>query len=375
MAETIRNPFLTQGYVSPEYFCDRQKETEELTKLLPNGWNVTLVAPRRMGKTGLIHNVFYQMRHESKQPAYIYIDIFGTKNLHDFVEKLSEAILTEVISKGESLFRKALSVLSSIRPVVGVDQLSGTPTVSVSLDPTVAEPTLKSALGYLKDCGREVFVAIDEFQEITEYPETGLEAELRSYIQFLHNVHFIFSGSKRHLMMEMFMSPKRPFYQSTRIMDLKAIDEEAYYDFAEGFFKKKGGSLSKEIFHSLYTQFYGHTWYLQAVLKNLYGERTTVDSAIVLASAIKEQVDSNAPYFENVINLIPDKQYEVLRAVAKERVVAEPTNGKFISQYHLKSASSVASAIRSLTDKELLYHTAGGYIVYDRFFSIWLAER
>lgn len=375
MAETIHNPFLTQGYVSPEYFCDRQEETEELTKLLLNGWNVTLVAPRRMGKTGLIHNVFYQMRHKSKQPAYIYFDIFGTKNLHDFVEKLSEAILTEVISKGESLFKKALSVLSSLRPVVGVDQLSGTPTVSVSLDPTVAEPTLKSAFGYLKDCGREVFIAIDEFQEITEYPETGLEAELRSYIQFLPNVHFIFSGSKRHLMMEMFMSPKRPFYQSTRIMDLKAIDEKPYYAFAEGFFKRKGGSLSKDIFHSLYTQFDGHTWYLQAVLKNLYGEQTTVDDASELASAIKEQVDSNAPYFENVINLIPDKQYEVLRAVAKERVVAEPTNGKFISQYRLKSASSVASAIRSLTDKELLYHTAIGYIVYDRFFSLWLAER
>ena len=328
-----------------------------------------------MGKTGLIKNVFYHMRQKDKQPAYIYLDIFGTKNLHDFVEKLSEAVLSEVMSKGEKFFKHALQVLGSLRPVVGMDSLTGDPSVSVSLDPTIAEPTLKSVLGYMKDCGREVFIAIDEFQEITEYPESGLEAELRSYIQFMPNTHFVFSGSKRHLMMDMFLSPKRPFYQSTRLMDLKAISEDAYYDFAENFFTKKGGGLSKDIFHELYSAFDGHTWYLQAVLKTMYGEFTNIDDKDMLASAIKEQVESNAPYFENVVNLIPDKQYEVLKAVAKEKIVKEPTNGKFIAKYHLKSASSIGSAIKSLLEKELLYRTADGYIVYDRFFSLWLAER
>ena len=48
------NPFVFQGYEGPDYFCDRQEETQTLLSHLKNGRNVTLVSPRRMGKTGLI---------------------------------------------------------------------------------------------------------------------------------------------------------------------------------------------------------------------------------------------------------------------------------------------------------------------------------
>ena len=47
----IYNPFVTTGYVGDEYFCDREKETEDLIRLLTNGNNVALISPRRIGKT------------------------------------------------------------------------------------------------------------------------------------------------------------------------------------------------------------------------------------------------------------------------------------------------------------------------------------
>jgi hypothetical protein len=68
---------------------------------------------------------------------------------------------------------------------------------------------------------------IDEFQQVAEYQEEGAEALLRSYIQFLPNTGFIFSGSRQHLMAEMFLSAKRPFYQSTQIMSISAIDKRS----------------------------------------------------------------------------------------------------------------------------------------------------
>ena len=55
----MNNPFLIVGYQGPEYFCDREKETEVILSALHNGRNITLVSPRRMGKTGLIKNVFF----------------------------------------------------------------------------------------------------------------------------------------------------------------------------------------------------------------------------------------------------------------------------------------------------------------------------
>lgn len=375
MNEKLQNPFLAHGYVSPEYFCDREKETKELENLLQNGWNVTLISPRRMGKTGLIKNTFYHLREADKSNSYIYVDIFGSKDMHGFVEKLSEAVFDAMLSKGENFLKRATQVLSSCRPVISMDSLTGSPSVSVSIEPSSTETTLKSVLGFLKDSEKQVFIAIDEFQEITYYPEKGLEADLRSFIQFMPNTHFVFSGSKRHLMMDMFMSPKRPFYQSTRLMDLKAIAEKNYYQFALKFFKEDGCSLTENVFHKLYSRFNGHTWYIQVILKILYSWHKHDISVEDVRNAIKEQVVSSTAYYENIMNLIADKQYEVLKAVAKEHIVKEPTNGKFIHDYQLKSASSVTSAIKALVEKELLYRTDDGYIVYDRFFSLWLAER
>ena len=58
----VNNPFLIYAYAGPKYFCDRIEETEHLISALRNGRNVTLMSPRRMGKTGLIQNVFHQIR-------------------------------------------------------------------------------------------------------------------------------------------------------------------------------------------------------------------------------------------------------------------------------------------------------------------------
>ena len=52
------NPFLIAGYYSPDYFCDRETETEKITSALNNDRNVSLMSARRYGKTGLIHHVF-----------------------------------------------------------------------------------------------------------------------------------------------------------------------------------------------------------------------------------------------------------------------------------------------------------------------------
>ena len=73
------NPFLVSGYQGPDYFCAREKETEELASALANGRNVCLVSPRRMGKTGLILHLFNRL--DATIPSVrcrFYIDIFST---------------------------------------------------------------------------------------------------------------------------------------------------------------------------------------------------------------------------------------------------------------------------------------------------------
>ena len=369
---TLTNPFIYQGYESPKYFCDREVETKTLLSHLKNGRNVTLISLRRIGKTGLIKNTFYHLKEQEKDATCLYIDIFATKNLHDFVELLGVMVINEIVRKNASFIEKTISFFSALRPVLSMDPLTGEPSVSITVEPSKEDITIQSIFNYLNDSEQEVYIAIDEFQQIAEYPEKGTEALLRSYIQFAQHVHFIFSGSKFHLMAEIFGSPKHPFYQSTEMMGLKPLDSDVYYDFCLQFFKEKGGNIEKDIFEYLYNMFEGHTWYIQCIMNRLYEANTNVESIEQVNAAILSILAGREPQFESLSQFFTGNQFSLLKAIAKEGIVAQPTAGRFIKSHNLSGASSTKAALKVLEDKELVYRKPEGYIIYDRFMDLWL---
>lgn len=369
-----QNPFVLAEYAGPDYFCDRTEETEELIANLQNGRNTTLISPRRIGKTGLIRNAFHRIQQTEKDAICIYLDIFSTKNQHDFVQLLGTALAQYVLSYEKQALRRLLQFFGSWRPVFSADPLTGMPTVSVSIQASQTEMTLKTIFDYLKMSRHNIYIAIDEFQQITYYPETGTEALLRSYIQFAPNVHFIFSGSKQHLMAQIFNSPDRPFYQSTVSMGLYPIHEEIYYDFARRFFETRKGSLTKEVFHAIYTRFDGITSNIQQILNRLYELSNTIDDERQVTEAIRHIIYRSSMQYEGLVLFLTENQLSLLKAIAKAECVKSPQSNEFIRMYEQPSASSVKTALTVLVDKDLVYHDADGYIVYDRFFAIWLRQ-
>lgn len=368
----LANPFIYEGYESPEYFCDRIVETEELISNLKNGRNTTLISPRKIGKTGLIKHAFHQIKQQNKDAVCIYVDIFHTQNQHDFVQALGRAVIEEKLLDSRNTFDKVLGFFSLWRPTISLDPVTGNPTVSVSFERSKSEYTIQSIFDYLKKTGKEVYVAIDEFQTITDYPEQGTEALLRSHIQFIHNAHFIFSGSKLHLMAEMFGSPKRPFYQSTAMLCLEPIHEEIYYDFASRFFEAKKGTFDRDIFHQLYEQFDGYTWYLQSALNRLYEHEKQVTDYQQVRESILSILNDKSSQYEMLMNFLTNNQLNLLKAIAFEGVVQQPQSNEFIRKHELSSASSIKKALDVLKEKDLVYQSPKGYIVYDRFLDLWL---
>lgn len=365
------NPFLISGYESPDFFCDRVSETNTLVSALENGRNITLISPRKLGKTGLISNVFYNIKKQQPQIYTFYLDIYSTRNLKEFVNNLAHAILGAFDSNWQKRWEQISKYVKNIRPTVTFDDFTGKPKFSVEITHNKEETTLIEIFDYLKNSNTTCWIAIDEFQQISEYPEKGTEALLRSHIQFLPNVRFIFSGSKQHIMQEMFYSAKRPFYQSTQILSLQPIAKNEYFTFANHFFSKQGTSLSNELFNEIYDLFDGHTWYIQMVLNRLYSCRNNIDKDLVV-SIVNNIVDESAYYYQFVLNTLPTGAIRLLKAIAKERIVTEPNAGEFIQKYQLVAASSVNAALKTLLKNELVYQTPDGYIIYDRFMSLYL---
>lgn len=365
------NPFLISGYHSPEFFCDRSQETATVMDALYNGRNLTLISPRRMGKTGLIRHTFYHLKEKQPDIVTLYMDIYSTQSLGDFVRLFANTVLGKLDSAPQKALSRIGLFIKSCRPVITFDEYTGIPKVTIDVAPTEEENTLKEVFDYLASSDKKCYIAIDEFQQITGYPEKGIEALLRSYIQFLPNVNFIYAGSKQHVIQEMFTSSKKPFYQSTQLLTIDKIDREEYAAFACNHFEKQGLYLPTEIFYKVYSLVDGHTWYVQNLLNRLYGYRQEVNENLV-TYAMQQIIAEQSYSYADLLKAYSAGSVRLLKAIAREGTVKEPLAGSFVNKHNLRAASSVSSSLKKLVDNELVYQTPEGYIVYDRFMAEWL---
>jgi hypothetical protein len=371
----LKNPFLVIGYHDPFYFCDREAESKKIISALLNDRNISLISMRRMGKTGLIHHVFYQICEKDKNIPCFYLDIFSTQNLHDFVTALGKAVIGKLDGDTEKVIKRISAFFKSFRPSLTFDPVTGTPNLSLDIQPEQTEQSLQEIFDYLKQSNKKIYIAIDEFQQITEYPEKGVEALLRSHIQFLPNVKFIFSGSKKHLMDAIFSSANRPFYQSTQKVGLREIPIDTYRKFATNLFYLHRKTLDPAVFDYIYSELSGHTWYIQIILNQLFALSQNNYSVQDVAEIINEILEEEDTTFKTYCEMITKGQLQLLKAIAIEKMVSKPFDAGFLRKHQLTAPSSVKLALKSLIDKTLLLKDeAGNYFIYDRFFSLWLRK-
>lgn len=369
----MRNPFVTNGYAGPDYFCDRIEETETIRELLLNENNIALISPRRLGKTDLIYHVFDDETIRKSYHCFV-VDVYATKNLSDFVNLLGKAVVDELRPKGKAAWNRFLNIITSLRSEISFD-INGLPVWGMGLG-EINNPsaTLDEIFAYLNQSDKPCLVAIDEFQQITKYNDETVEATLRTYVQRCTNAHFIFSGSQRHLMDGMFTSPSRPFYQSVTIINLQPIQLPIYTAFAESKFSGSGKTLDPSVVSELYTRFDAVTSYMHRVLNVLFsrtqlGERCTVD---MVDPAIEYILRMSSDTYEALLYQMPEKQRAVFIAIAREGKAKEVNSAAFLKKHRLPSASSVSSAIKGLLDKDFITMNKGVYMAYDQFFVLWM---
>ncbi len=371
------NPFLTIGYQGPNYFCDREEETILLTNLLQGGLHVSLFAIRRLGKTGLIHHIFNSFTENDKLIC-VYLDILSTKNLMDFINVCANAINKKFPQK-KILSNKINTLFKSFKPTITFDVFTGVPSISLSIETRLQqEKTIEQIFNFLDNQGVKVIFAIDEFQQILEYPETNTEAILRTFIQQLKNTTFIFSGSNQKMMHEIFNSAKRPFFASTSPMNLGYIDELKYKEFIIKMFDKYNRTIDEDCISFVLKFTNLHTFYVQYFCFTLFAKNkkhTTLQDGYITA---KEILKLNEGTYYQYKNLLTKAQWNLLRAFAIEGKVTMPTSKHFITKHQLGTPSMVTRGMEALLEKEMILHQLSApepyYEVYDKFLKQWLVN-
>jgi hypothetical protein len=375
------NPFPVIGYHGPDHFCDRERETAAITSALRNGRNLVLHSPRRYGKTGLIRHAFRQLA-KVRGTRTVFADIYAAQDAHEFNTILLNAVHQALNPTPKQFLKNVMEWFSALRPVVTVDELTGQPSIGLERgDPKREAATTREIFKVLHGQNRTIFLAIDEFQQVAEFKDVRMDAVLRTELQNSPNVHCIFSGSRRHLLLDLFNNAKNPFHGSADQLELERIDRKTYAAFAVARMKRHKRTLGMEDALFCYDICRGHTYYVQALFNRLFSAARSLHRDIivqVLLAIVREQDAIMA----TLRSALTKNQWDLFAAISREGEVDTPTGGAFIKKHDLPSSAALVHALQALIDRELVYITAYAegsgkpvYAPYNPFMAAWFKYR
>jgi uncharacterized protein len=367
----MHNPFTISEIAIDEAFCDREIELRELSSHANNKANVVLFSPRRYGKTSLVKRV--QSILAKKGVVTLYVDFYGVDSVGSIIENIVSCFY-----KYCHFYKKTKWFFSALHPTMKVDPKDGNVSFSIEAsDKRRGVDLLREILdefGKVAATYKEGFhVVFDEFQELTEIPESKqIEGVMRSCIQMHKNVSYFFVGSRRRILLAMFNEKKRAFFQSAINYPLAPLPEKEAVAFIVERFKAAGKACPVDIAKETYKAVGGYPAYIQRIPYSIYeaanGNKITADDYVRgFIKAMEEQ----KTYYESMLAPLSIQQKKLFTAISNE-----PTATLFSLTYmfthNLGSYGGVQGAFKKLLNLDYIEKRVDGrYYVVDPVFAQW----
>ncbi|MFH0798619.1 MAG: ATP-binding protein [Pseudomonadota bacterium] len=374
----MENPFRYGEEVTGEDFCNRRKEIRRLTDYIGAANKVLLYSPRRWGKTSLIKETISRL--PKRKHLIIYADLYPILKEEHFSQIVAQGFARSLASPLQKAVATLRSLLTSFIPKVTLDA-SGEANFEFGFDSTkkgtaLAEELLDAIEESARKSKKRAVVILDEFQQVGELADDRLEKVLRSKIQAQRHVCYIFAGSKRHLLVEMFSNPSRPFYKSAIHFPLGAIPPEEMKTFISKKFEARGRVADDAALAEILETAENHSYHVQQLCFHIWetaAERRRIDRETISNAVERILVSENASY-HNTWSLLTRSQKLALKALAGIRAGETPFSMDFLNRAGLSSADAFRKALESLVAKELVEKENGGYRISDVFLKRWLSK-
>jgi AAA+ ATPase superfamily predicted ATPase len=372
----MQNPFKYGNVVEAPYFTDREKELKTITENIKAGNNLVLYSPRRYGKTSLLNKVAHEI--EAKGFSTIYIDFYRVNTIQDFIELYTRAVVTKIKKPLANVVKKISSLVRGAIPSLSFDA-SGNPVFSLSFQATTDLPqTLEDALNLPENIGGEKrwLIVFDEFQEITNLSGNRFDSQLRSVIQFHKNAVYVFSGSKHHLLLNLFNKPENAFYRFGKIIRLDKIDPVLMRLYVIERFASTKIKLPEVVADYIITQSDNIPNYVQYLAAEVWQNSLEMkeDPSIGTVNLATLNMLSNLQdYFLQIWEKLSNYQKQVLAALISDN--SNLFTKEFQSKYHLTSMSGTQRAIDKLIELELVYKEDQKYEFADPFLKRYIELR
>jgi uncharacterized protein len=373
--QSPRNPFLYGGKVSGDAFWDREKEIRELLEDVRSRQHVILFSQRRYGKTSLVSKLLEEIRKDGI--IAIYVDLYPISSVADFIEEYARAI-----ARGLSNYEKAIKLIrglfTRLHLTMGV-QPDGSPQWGIGFDRNRESESLDEVVScleaYLEKRGKYGVVVFDEFQQIAEIEGARLERRLRTAVQAQQRVSYLFVGSKKHLLYDMFTNPNRPFYRSGKVFPLGRIPGEDLRKAIEARCSQAKITVDDEALEKILETAECHPYYTQYLCHILYD---IMDGRRIRGEKVREAVDlllsrESAAYM-NTWDLLTKRQKQALIGLSESHPGENPLRPDLLRKLNMSQPSVMLRALNSLVDKDLVDKEDGRYEIVDLFFKRWIRE-
>ncbi|PCI30947.1 MAG: hypothetical protein COB67_00390 [SAR324 cluster bacterium] len=375
----LKNPFRFDKEVAGEFFCGRKENIDDLIDYIFNQVNIIMFSKRRIGKSSLIKEVFANKLDKDILTAHI--DIYAISTIKELYQHLKEGI-EGCFTKHETGLDKLARIAEELREcfndaevklVVGVKP-------SIEFNSTqkdyyrAIEDLLYGFYRYLIRNDLQAVIAIDEFQKIISLNESDkVEALLRTLVNKRENCSFIFTGSKRNLLLSLFDKSDRPFFKLGTTYPLDAIEKEAFFSWSKERFERKEIFLDKGAFDFLYNEADGETRFMQMISYELFkqGEKASVITLEIMRKCIKS-ILAKKKDLGALLDAYTTPQQNALKIIAK-------TNGnsiyekEILNEYDV-SKGTMQSSVKSLNAKGIIFEADGVIQFEDVEFKLWLKQ-
>lgn len=367
------NAFKYGCSVDGENFCPRPELSGSLRTYVMSGQNLVIQGERRIGKTSLVKETVSSMSGWSM----VYADFMGVRSVSDVCNRLADALAR--FDSSDTFLRKVFAALLHLRPVATIDAMTGLPTITVDsracVDPASVNTVMNALESHVK--GRKTCVVLDEFQDILEIDDGGQVLSLmRSRIQFLPRTAFVFLGSACNRMLDIFMSPKSPFYKSAALFDVGLIPDDDFYVFAVERFATGRRKLPRHLFDSILSLAERTSGDVQELCDAIWqvsgrGDQLTDEH---LEQGLRLIFHREGAAYSTFVKPLTDIQFRVLHALSTEGG-KHPSANAFLKAADVTNVTSIKRALVALEKAGLVYLYSGEWKFVSPFFREWLRRR
>jgi len=372
----MQNPFQYGKVVSDPYFTDRDDELKNIIQEVENKHNLVLYSPRRYGKTSLIKKVAGRLQENGIK--VIYIDFYQITSRESFIDIYTREIFNSYGKRWKTALEKFGALLKGLRPNVGIDAM-GNPTFSISYEQTPNIPqAMESVLNLTEQLDKDMqwLIVFDEFQEITKLNGQGFENILRSVIQHHTHSSYIFSGSRYHMLLNIFNQPTRAFYRFGKIMQLEKISAELMSEFIISRFNSTNIAISETLSDQIITMADNIPNYIQYLASEIWQisyQNNVQPNQETMNTAMERMLNNLNDYFMQIWEGVSLQQKKILIALSKEST--NIFSSEYHAKHHLGAISSSQRAINKLIKEQIIIKTSVDYEFGDPFFKLFIRLR